>query len=275
MSPVSHSRLLDDPLAQTLASGDLAAVFLPGRGMLGASLRHRGVEILRRVEDLEAAAAKGFDGRDPASPPLGEPARGAALPRGGQGDDPRSGVTPSPPRRASPADARGPVVPARVERGGRDIRERVREPRLVPPRPSRRLSLCARAQDDRDPRSGCADDRDDAGRWHERGPGQLRLSPLRRPAGRAARRVDAAAPGHAAPRSRRERHPDGRGDPGFLRRRSARRPRIRRRLRAPRGIPVVFDRGRRPPGDGGTPFRIRVRTGLRAPGKRSSSPSSR
>ena len=59
MSTVSHSRLLDDPLAQTLASGDLVAVFLPGRGMLGASLRHRGVEILRRVEDLEAAAAKG------------------------------------------------------------------------------------------------------------------------------------------------------------------------------------------------------------------------
>ncbi len=59
MSHASHSRLLDDPLAQTLASGDLAAVFLPGRGMLGASLRHRGVEILRRVEDLEAAAAKG------------------------------------------------------------------------------------------------------------------------------------------------------------------------------------------------------------------------
>jgi aldose 1-epimerase len=34
-------------------------VFLPGYGMLGASLRHRGVELLRRVEDLEAAAAKG------------------------------------------------------------------------------------------------------------------------------------------------------------------------------------------------------------------------
>ena len=37
----------------------LQAVFLPGHGMLGASLRHRGVELLRRVDDLEAAAAKG------------------------------------------------------------------------------------------------------------------------------------------------------------------------------------------------------------------------
>jgi aldose 1-epimerase len=39
--------------------GDLKAVFLPGRGMLGASLRHKGVEMLRRVEDIEAAAANG------------------------------------------------------------------------------------------------------------------------------------------------------------------------------------------------------------------------
>ena len=45
--------------ARKLVAGDLEAVFLPGRGMLGASLRHRGVELLRRVEDLEAAAANG------------------------------------------------------------------------------------------------------------------------------------------------------------------------------------------------------------------------
>jgi len=48
-----------DPGARRLAAGDLEAVFLPGRGMLGASLKHRGAEILRRVEDLEAAAARG------------------------------------------------------------------------------------------------------------------------------------------------------------------------------------------------------------------------
>ncbi len=44
---------------RTLVAGDLEAVFLPGHGMLGASLRHRGAELLRRVKDLEAAAAKG------------------------------------------------------------------------------------------------------------------------------------------------------------------------------------------------------------------------
>ncbi len=45
--------------AVRLSAGDLEAVFLPGLGMLGASLRHRGTEILRRVEDLEDAAARG------------------------------------------------------------------------------------------------------------------------------------------------------------------------------------------------------------------------
>jgi aldose 1-epimerase len=42
-----------------LAAGDLEAVFLPGLGMLGASLKHRGIELLRRVENLPAAAANG------------------------------------------------------------------------------------------------------------------------------------------------------------------------------------------------------------------------
>src|SRR5882724_9541645 len=50
---------LKDPTARTLVAGHLEAVFLPAHGMLGASLRHRGVEILRRMEDLEAAAARG------------------------------------------------------------------------------------------------------------------------------------------------------------------------------------------------------------------------
>jgi len=45
--------------ARTIAAGDLEAVFLPDKGMIGASLRHRGVELLRRIEDLELAAAKG------------------------------------------------------------------------------------------------------------------------------------------------------------------------------------------------------------------------
>src|SRR5271170_7620230 len=50
---------LKDPTARMLLAGDLEAVFLPAHGMLGASLRHKGAEMLGRVEDLEAAAAKG------------------------------------------------------------------------------------------------------------------------------------------------------------------------------------------------------------------------
>lgn len=48
-----------DASARALRAGEVEAVFLPAHGMLGASLRHRGVELLRRVEDLGAAAAKG------------------------------------------------------------------------------------------------------------------------------------------------------------------------------------------------------------------------
>jgi len=42
-----------------LASDDLEAVFLPELGMLGVSLQHRGAEILRRVDDLKGARARG------------------------------------------------------------------------------------------------------------------------------------------------------------------------------------------------------------------------
>ena len=56
MCPPSN---LIEPSAHALVAGDLEAVLLPGAGMLGASLRHRGVEMLGRVEDLAAAAAKG------------------------------------------------------------------------------------------------------------------------------------------------------------------------------------------------------------------------
>src|ERR1700758_2002025 len=46
-------------IERQLSAGDMQAVFLPSRGMLGASLRYRGVEFLRRLENLEAAAEKG------------------------------------------------------------------------------------------------------------------------------------------------------------------------------------------------------------------------
>jgi aldose 1-epimerase len=50
---------MNDNAAVSLAAGDLAAVFWPAAGMLCASLRYRGAELLRRIEDLEAAKAKG------------------------------------------------------------------------------------------------------------------------------------------------------------------------------------------------------------------------
>jgi aldose 1-epimerase len=53
------SSLLQDPSARVLVAGDLQAIFLPGHGMLGASLRHQGVEVLGRVEDLATAAKNG------------------------------------------------------------------------------------------------------------------------------------------------------------------------------------------------------------------------
>jgi aldose 1-epimerase len=56
---VSPTAILDEPGRRTLAAGSLQAVFLPGHGMLGASLRHKGVELLRRVEDLDTSAARG------------------------------------------------------------------------------------------------------------------------------------------------------------------------------------------------------------------------
>jgi aldose 1-epimerase len=45
--------------AHSLASGDLQAVFWPGFGMLGVSLKHRGAELLRRIDDLETAKSRG------------------------------------------------------------------------------------------------------------------------------------------------------------------------------------------------------------------------
>ena len=59
MSSSQSQDLLKDQSAHTIVAGDLEAVFLPGHGMLGASLRHRNLEILRRIENLPAAAAKG------------------------------------------------------------------------------------------------------------------------------------------------------------------------------------------------------------------------
>jgi aldose 1-epimerase len=59
MAATFDSRFAPAAGARWLVAGGLEAVFLPGWGMLGASFKHRGEELLGRVENLEAAAAKG------------------------------------------------------------------------------------------------------------------------------------------------------------------------------------------------------------------------
>jgi len=49
----------DHPDAVRLVAGELTALFLPAHGMLCASLARRGVEFLRRVDDLTSAAQTG------------------------------------------------------------------------------------------------------------------------------------------------------------------------------------------------------------------------
>ena len=50
---------MTSPSTHILTADDLQATFWPAAGMLGASLRFRGVELLRRVDDLDAARIKG------------------------------------------------------------------------------------------------------------------------------------------------------------------------------------------------------------------------
>ncbi|WP_187770654.1 aldose 1-epimerase [Cognatilysobacter lacus] len=48
------------PRIHTMAAGELVAVFRPEQGMLCTSLKHRGEEILRRVDEMEEALATGM-----------------------------------------------------------------------------------------------------------------------------------------------------------------------------------------------------------------------
>lgn len=49
--------LLDDPTATRVTAGETEAVFLPGHGMLGISLRRNEIEALRRIDNLIVSAA--------------------------------------------------------------------------------------------------------------------------------------------------------------------------------------------------------------------------
>jgi aldose 1-epimerase len=59
MESRGHEITMGDVAAVSLTAGDLRAVFWPNAGMLGASLRSRGQELLRRIDDLETAKHKG------------------------------------------------------------------------------------------------------------------------------------------------------------------------------------------------------------------------
>lgn len=56
---VSQATAVSGHRAHTMRAGDLTATFLPGHGMIGTSLTHRGEEILRFPEDIETAARTG------------------------------------------------------------------------------------------------------------------------------------------------------------------------------------------------------------------------
>lgn len=56
---MTHPLGLNREGERALSAGNLQAVFLPSAGMLCASLRHHGVELLRRVDDLDGAATRG------------------------------------------------------------------------------------------------------------------------------------------------------------------------------------------------------------------------
>ena len=51
--------MIRDPHRADLASGPLQATILPSYGMLVVSLKWQGIELLRRIDDLESAAKKG------------------------------------------------------------------------------------------------------------------------------------------------------------------------------------------------------------------------
>src|SRR6476646_10165757 len=56
----SQSDTSMSPRTHTMAAGELVAVFRPEQGMLCTSLKHRGEEILRRLDEMEEALATGM-----------------------------------------------------------------------------------------------------------------------------------------------------------------------------------------------------------------------
>jgi galactose mutarotase-like enzyme len=68
----------------TLAAGDLLAVFRPEQGMVCTSLKHRGEEILRRVDEMDEALATGMSIGIPLNYPWANRLRGTHYEFGGE-----------------------------------------------------------------------------------------------------------------------------------------------------------------------------------------------
>jgi aldose 1-epimerase len=64
------------PRTHTMAAGDVVAVFRPEQGLLGTSLKHRGEEILRRVDEMDEALATGMSVGVPLNYPWANRIRG-------------------------------------------------------------------------------------------------------------------------------------------------------------------------------------------------------
>ena len=116
---MTGERTVDGFSALTLSTreaGGIEAAFVPGAGMVGCSLRHRGEELLGQRRGLRAYVAERIVG-DPAAVPVGEPARADAVlgrrPRG----RPRLGVAAAATGRQRAADPRAARRRARVARG--------------------------------------------------------------------------------------------------------------------------------------------------------------
>ncbi|MGY3264608.1 aldose epimerase family protein [Lysobacter sp. HA35] len=64
------------PRTHTLAAGELLAVFRPEQGMICTSLKHRGEEILRRIDEMDEALATGMSVGIPLNYPYANRIRG-------------------------------------------------------------------------------------------------------------------------------------------------------------------------------------------------------
>lgn len=82
--PVGASSRVRPVRTHTLAAGELLAVFRPEQGMICTSLKHRGQEILRRLDEMDEALATGMSVGIPLNYPYANRIRGTSYEFDGQ-----------------------------------------------------------------------------------------------------------------------------------------------------------------------------------------------